>query len=295
MKRIYVHYGIVIGFLTYMALFVMSACGNSEDAIIAVEPEKVAEDVTIDSDNSEVAAASGMRQYTESSDNLEITDNDRNDIVSNKLPYIELTFSPEDFTVAGYSPADGDHLDEVFEIVSENLPSIQGNLTSNTTGWMYSSKIEWPGKVRIAYFVRGVGPETISYIVNRQESFADKKRVCMSVTQNNGGVAGDEYPLVESPVMPGITYEETLEVLMIENIVAETEASTWSEILTNPNVGYFFESQYGETVCRHVTVGDGLAYDTQIEIAATNFSMDLFFNVGILYSVDCTVYYELDE
>ncbi len=152
------------------------------------------------------------------------------------LPYFELGFSPEDFTIAGYSVIDGNHIDDIEQEVSMIMSETPGvEEMGNYIGWSYNRLDD-----RTLEFVY-CGSELWVYADNLY-CFDDENYIWMGVDANNGELPVDELSLFKGKVNINRTsYEDALEVLGIKQIVLKMEEE---------GVSHFeFESQYGYTLC----------------------------------------------
>lgn len=108
-----------------------------------------------------------------------------------ELPYYELGFSSEDFTLAGYSVMDGDHIDDIEKAAAAIMPNVD-NIWENT-GWYYGRQ-EWEAAEVVIldyYMSERHGWEVIHY-----EKY-DDGTLTISVNDCNGEFSINEYPLFE--------------------------------------------------------------------------------------------------
>ncbi len=157
-----------------------------------------------------------------------------------ELPYFELGFSPEDFTIAGYSVMDGDHLDDVEQAAAAVMPNMLNNPMA-----------EW-------YYYRNSGEmmentgERIELFYHQQENTVDWWLVgyeisgsSISIEVNASGrevAAVSEFPLYKGEIIPNVTYyEEVLDILGIRQLIEAMEETEDKWLM--------FESQYGVGEC----------------------------------------------
>lgn len=161
------------------------------------------------------------------------------------LPYYELGFSPEDFTIAGYSVMDGDHVDDILQAAAEILPyhpDVRSDYEYD--GWSYYD--EDSSEVGLIYYApNGYSFHLLCYHL-------DKDGVCITLlgTWEVKYPADDpvnEFPLYEGPIVPNVTsYEEILDILGIRQLILALEATETDE---NGVKSLDFESQYGAGIC----------------------------------------------
>lgn len=111
----------------------------------------------------------------------------------------------------------------------------------------------------------------------------------------------EEYPLISSPVMPGMDYEKVISILQIEKIVEQTKPEAPDDNI----YAYYtfdFESQYGKTLCSyapHWAGGDYMKLQIQTEVhkinpGETGLVLSLSFKDDILVDVSCAHYYKTE-
>lgn len=166
------------------------------------------------------------------------------------VPYYELGFSPEDFTVAGYSVMDGDHVDDVLQAASEIMPH-EDDVAFNWEydGWAYQSRELF--SINLIYYTPRFGKLVIpgaSYSL-----YGDGVMIFVCKTLDMNLPADDpanEFPLYEGPIIPNVTsYEESLYILGIGHLIQAIEATESNE---NGIKSLEFESQYGTTHCSKI-------------------------------------------
>ena len=70
------------------------------------------------------------------------------------ITYFELGFSPEDFTVAGYSIMDGSHIDDIEQAAAEIMPQNTDTLSVDYVGWCYGDMPLIDG-IELSYYYLG--------------------------------------------------------------------------------------------------------------------------------------------
>lgn len=156
-----------------------------------------------------------------------------------ELPYYELGFSPEDFTLAGYSVMDGDHLADILQELSKIMPNQNAN-EYNYTGWAWGGSAE---EGMLYCHEDMCMPVAFSYFVG------DKNMISIGIT----GAPVEERPLILSKVLPyKNSYEEVLDILGIREIIEQTKTKEKfvDEYGIEQDYSVFsFKSQYGDTEC----------------------------------------------
>lgn len=163
--------------------------------------------------------------------------------------YYELGFSPEDFTLAGYSVMDGDHREDIYQVMKENLPAFEDvwGEDSSYTGFV----LEGSDPIVLEYFEEGEEAKGCFPIVY------DATSLCVSYYSelDNSG-----FPFYEGKIVPGIT-KDILDVLEIREVVEQTkengktknsveeEYMFWNFEDEEDCLFWEFESQYGTTGC----------------------------------------------
>ena len=89
----------------------------------------------------------------------------------------------------------------------------------------------------------------------------------------------EEYPFLDSPVIPEMNRDEVLEILGLNEIITDAE-------LNNIDGDYCFDSQYGETHCRF-GVSSYSPYGPTVTIEYSNISIRLGFSGDILFELEC--------
>ena len=157
------------------------------------------------------------------------------------LPYYELGFSPEDFTIAGYSIMDGNHIEDIEQAAAIMLPetyNIPGvEEIGDYIGWSYDRWDE--NTLKFAY----CGSEEYTFADNLYV-FYEEGYIRIGVDTDNGKLPVNELPLFEGKVLINITsYESALDILGIKQVIQRMEEE---------GINYFeFESQYGHTLCEN--------------------------------------------
>lgn len=209
---------------------------------------------------------------------LQDDENEEEDIVQvdeqeeEELPYYELGFSPEDFTLAGYSVMDGDHALDISQamdkIMPENPYDTGENLPDDYTGWQWSS---WGNQgLYVEYIYEGVelivgtpisysvGLEDGSIILEIEDFYA------LYEEYNWPTDVLSERPLFEAKVTIDVSsYEEVTNILGIQEImqkineqeklirpgyVYDEELEEYVKSMQEYSV-FSFKSQYGRTEC----------------------------------------------
>lgn len=192
-----------------------------------------------------------------------------------ELPYYELGFSPEDFTLAGYSVMDGDHLDDIVQVVAREIPHLDDVWGKNYEGWYrwgYSNE----KSLLIEYmYDDSVIPDEappIEYIVATEEKIELVIGYTYSDHEYNNWPTDmlSKRPFFESKVIMDVSsYEDVMDILGIGEVVEQTkkkekideygygieyseEEDAWidKEFLWAKSSVFLFESQYGNTECQ---------------------------------------------
>lgn len=115
------------------------------------------------------------------------------------LPYFELGFSPEDFTIAGYSVLGGDHLDDVEQAAAALMPGVD-TIDRDYTGWSYD-RSEIMDRVDLIYHFEqtGRGLGIVSYEIDSGIAI-DISVQNFSDDGFDGLLSVNEFPLYEGKV-----------------------------------------------------------------------------------------------
>lgn len=134
---------------------------------------------------------------------------------TDELPYIEFPFAPEDIlTIAGYNVLDGFHMEEVVQAASAIMPNaLDQEGVLDYTGWQYGLR---SGVFNMELWQEGEASR--SNITHAYAGYYPNNEYGM-VLFISRVPSGDEIPLIESKVKPGISYEEALDTLGITQAV----------------------------------------------------------------------------
>ena len=159
------------------------------------------------------------------------------------LPYFELGFSPEDFTIAGYSVMDGDHLADVEAAAAEVMPSWKDVISRGDLfyyeGWYFN--VDNVGIALCYHHSSEDGEELETFHVD-YDVYSDDG-IELGVSSFGWSMPPTEPFLYKGKVIPNVTsYEETLENLGIESLMQFVEEKVDGE-------SFYFESQYGTGWC----------------------------------------------
>lgn len=203
--------------------------------------------------------------------------------VSTKQPYFELSVSPENFKIAGYSCLDGDHLDEVQQAMEQIIPKLQVNGPTGygknygDTGWYYGGVDEYKNEAWVFYW-RGKNDTAayISYSLGNdfdRDLYGDRVYLSSSCDIDMDLSELPDIPFVESCIPLHSSYEEILTLLNLTDLVNAANATKTDQDIF---VLFPFESQYGidcTCLCRPNVVEDSQV----IEIVTPEWSMQLGF------------------
>ena len=195
-------------------------------------------------------------------------------------PYFELSVSPEDLKIAGYTCLDGDHLNEVQQTMEQIIPEHQygpgyGGSEDNT-GWYYGG-IDYSNNVWIYYSrSRNDHVARIEYGLGSdlaREEIGDKVRLCIECNIDMDYSELPDIPFLESNIPLNASYDEALDLLGLTELLNATDAN--GEKLT-------FESQYGtDCICWHHI--DGAEDRWAIDVTTPEWSMQLGFEKNKLW------------
>lgn len=309
---------ILVTILVFTSMLALSACGSGSNSSSIAAPAPVTDEGSDEADS--MRLAEGFPQDEEAAEDTytedelaESTADDSNIANSNGQPYFELGFSPEDFTFAGYSLADGAHYEEALEVVSENYQARYENgvgveyndeglvifcnnrgITAEPdfTGWTYWNPY-WNQADAISMQYTVNGTDTANIIGYNPKS---STQISLHIEADIDNIL-QEYPFVDAPVMVGMNYDDAIAILQLEELIEHTVANgNLSE--TAPGYYYSFESQYGATMCYYLPIDESRTYqDTLINIYPFSdnnkqFQFVLGFRDNILDDVSYTVWEE---
>nr|WP_300813718.1 hypothetical protein [uncultured Acetatifactor sp.] len=309
---------ILVTILVFTSMLALSACGSGSGSSSTAAPAPVTDEGSSEVDSMKLAEGFPQDEeavegtYTE--DELaESTADDSNIANSNGRPYFELGFSPEDFTFAGYSLADGAHYEEAFQVVSENYRAKYENgvgVTYNDeglvitcdnrgitadpdfTGWTYWNPY-WnlADAIYMQYTVNGTGTANGVQYTPRSST-----EISLSISADSDNIL-QEYPFIGAPVMVGMDYDDVIAILQLKELIDYTMAEG-----TLNETGYYyyisFESQYGATMCYYSPIDKSDTHrDAHINIFPfpdndKQFQFWLGFRDNILDSVSYNVWEE---
>lgn len=260
---------ILVTILALTSMLALSACRNSSDSSSTAALAPVTDEGSGEADLMKLAEGFSQDEkaaediYTE--DELaESTADDSNIANSNGRPYFELGFSPEDFTFAGYSLADGAHYEEALQVVSENYRARYENgvgveyndeglviycndrgITADPdfTDWTYWNPY-WnqANAICLRYTVNGIDTANVVEYYPRSSM-----EVSLNIEADIDNIL-QEYPFVDGPIMLGMDYDDVITLLQLGELIDYTRENG---TLTETGVYYYvsFESQYGATMC----------------------------------------------
>lgn len=214
-----------------------------------------------------------------------------------ELPYYELGFSPEDFTLAGYSVMDGDHLADIRRTAAEKMPEWQ-ELLGN--GKWFDNEWAWTDDdvcLYIDYYPLAVYP--VGYAVDGNISmWIDSVYPGFLEEQNTN------YPLYAGKVTPDtVFFEDAIDILRIREVIREIDKQekfieydtieVYDEELDDYLIldeypveqfsDFVFYSQYGYTECIEQITSDGYDDYYSYAIITEGWELDLYFdNAGWL-------------
>ncbi|MCI9382549.1 MAG: hypothetical protein HFG88_16405 [Dorea sp.] len=252
---------ILAAILAFTSILALSACGSSSGASSVAAPAPITDEGSGEAQPAEDYAQDEELEEDAMAENIA---DDSNVADNNGRPYFELGFSPEDFSFAGYSLADGAHYEEALGVVSENYRARFENgvgVTYNDeglviscndrgitadpdfTGWTYWNPY-WnlADVISLKYTVNGT--DTANYIEYRPKSSTE---IALHFGADIDNIL-QEYPFVDGPVMIGMDYDDVVATLRLEDLLDYTLTEG---TLNETGVYYYisFESQYGATMC----------------------------------------------
>lgn len=304
---------ILVTILALASILAVSACGSYSDSASTAAPAPVTNEGLGEADS--VEPAEGFFQDEEPTEDTlaENTADDSNITNNSGQPYFELGFSPEDFTFAGCSLADGSHYEEALQVVSESIRerfedgfgvtyNDQGLVVSHNevgitaapdfTDWTYWNPY-WGLRNDIE----------MRYTMNGKDTANEIQYLPSSSTHSSLSIQADvdnllqEYPLVDGPVMVGMNYDDVISILQLEGLIDYTmENGT----LTETGLCYYisFESQYGATMCyyypmdRNNNDGNKMINISPFSNNNKQFQFTLLFSNNILTQIDYVVWEE---
>lgn len=274
------------------------ACGSSSGSSTAASAP------VMDEDSNEAKPAELAEDAL-----VENTAGDDNIVNNSGRPYFKLGFSPEDFTFAGYSLADGNHYEEALQAVSENYRARyengvgleyndEGLLTycngrgitadPDFTGWTYWNPY-WDQKDAIYMKYTVSGSDSVNNIIYEPEN------IMLAIRADADDIL-QEYPFVDGPIMVGMSYDDVISILRLKKIIEHTtEDRRWRD----DGDGYYsagFESQYGVVTCMYHPISEYDAYQQAwIHITSntdneTQFMFSLNFSNNILTAISYSLW-----
>lgn len=260
---------ILVTILALTSMLALSACRSGSDSSSTAALAPVTDEGSGEADSMKLAE--GFSQDEEAAEDIYTEDelaesatDDSNITNSNGRPYFELGFSPEDFTFAGYSLADGAHYERALQVVSENYRARYENgvgveyndeglviycndkgITADPdfTGWTYWNPY-WNlvDAIYMQYTVNGT--DTANYVQYTPRSSTE---ISLNIYADSDNIL-QEYPFIGAPVMVGMDYDDVIAILQLKELIDYTMAEG-----TLNETGYYyyisFESQYGATMC----------------------------------------------
>lgn len=302
---------ILVTILALTSMLALSACGSGSGSSSTAAPASVT-----DEGSGETDSAEGFSQDEEPAEDTlaENTADDSNIVNNNGRPYFELGFSPEDFTFAGYSLADGGgHYEEALRLVSQNYRARYENgigveyndeglviycdnrgITADPdfTGWTYWNPYwDQVGAISIQYTVNGTDTTNAVHYYPRSST-----EVSLSIEADINNILR-EYPFVDGPVMVGMDYDDVISILQLGELIDYTRENG---TLTETGVCYdiSFESQYGATMCyyspmdRNNNDGNKMINISPFSDNNKQFQFTLSFSNNILTQIDYVVWEE---
>lgn len=190
------------------------------------------------------------------------------------LPKHDIPFTADDFSYAGYKMSDGYRIDEIFKVVSETFVSTE-NPEEAEGNWAYDPETysAVSDTVRTYFYNQadgvlnsGAGVDYSSKKKGDERSMTGYEDVYFTIYDNSlddrknytPTAQADGYPLLESPVLPGMSRDEVLTNLGLKEI---------SEGAKSVNAGetYDFMSQYGEAFYSESPEGIYIQYSFDAE------------------------------
>ena len=211
--------------------------------------------------------------------------------------YIELNISLDDLKFAGYSVKDGNHMSEVCQAVAEELQSFPGQIPNGTRydGWAYVPELRWPGTLYVYYFIEGNSAGTATYKVEDRAGIDNSLPTIISIGygSDDSRVPVDEYPLLGYSVLPGTSYEETIDYFQLEPLIQSAKGEAgWIG-----RAWYKFDSQYGKTTFEIIKLKEVDINNedvVQISIYSDEMSVYLKFKDGLLDWIDYSAYVDTE-
>lgn len=210
--------------------------------------EKLEELRLLMKDDEEKIENSDKEDVVAESDEVAESDVEDEDQSESGLPYFELGFSPEDFTIAGYSVLDGNHIDDIEQAAAAVMPNdddVKNNF--DYVGWSY----EWYfGRETDALGFNYYGDDCNYCPFNYDARFSS---VSIGISGSYGEydypVSLNEFPLLTAKVLPGVdtTYENVLDTLGVRGLFEKANEMNSS----GSDIKFEFESQYGKCFCAY--------------------------------------------